>query len=103
MFSKASAKVLPFFLPAKYFHEKFSKICNFYAFRLDRVDIYQKLGLFLVTNTSLGHLSGRDEILSIFLRLRLFGIKRMKGLTEAIYGIVRSTFVDILKRSFEFN
>ena len=25
----------------------------------------------------------------------------MKGLTEAIYGIVRSTFVDILKRSFE--
>ena len=25
----------------------------------------------------------------------------MKGLTEAIYGIARSTFVDILKRSFE--
>ena len=30
-------------------------------------------------------------------------IKRMKGLTEAIYGIARSTFVDILKRSFGFN
>ena len=48
LFSKASAKVLPFFLSAKYFDENFSKICNFYAFRLAYVDIYQKQGLFLI-------------------------------------------------------
>ena len=97
LFSKASAKVLPFFLPAKYFHEKFSKICNFYASRFDFVDNYQKPSLFLVTYTSFCHLSGRDEILSIFLRLRPFGIKRMKGLTEAHVGIDWSDLWDCQK------
>ena len=66
LFSKASAKVLPFFLPAKYFYEKFSKICNFYALCFDFVDNYQIRSLFLATNTSIWHLSGHDEMLSIF-------------------------------------